>query len=242
MRGIPALACALVLAWGVTTAEADVVPVEGPWHATTSAGLPVGFSVTAGQIVNPRWRFKWGFCGSFENAAAATVPIEPGGHWKYVDSRGPWIEGTVVAPDRIEGTVTAPSRMLPGCPETHASFVAEPGEASFEQAAAVVRADVGSRRLLTEPAGMTLRRDGSLRFYGLRWSEFGQPVARAAGRAYVRRGCRGCRGTEVKRPRVVVYLNELTQQGDHRVYLHVHYDLHGPVPRGVRHSGGRLLE
>ena len=62
------------------------------------------------------------------------MPIEADGHWKFTDSRGPWIEATFVASDRAEGTVTAPSRELPGCPETHATFVAEPGEGPFEQA------------------------------------------------------------------------------------------------------------
>lgn len=49
MRGIVALTCALVLGCGATAAQADgIVPVEGPWHATTSAGLPVGFEVSGG--------------------------------------------------------------------------------------------------------------------------------------------------------------------------------------------------
>jgi hypothetical protein len=235
-------AFAAVLA-GVPGAGADgVVPAEGPWHATTSAGLPVGFEVSGGQVVNPRWRFKWGFCGSFENATPATVPIEANGHWKFTDSRGPWIEGTFVAPDRLEGTVTAPSRSLPGCPETHATFVAEPGAASFEQAEAVVRANVVTRRLVRTPAGMTLRRDGSLQFYSLGWQSFGDPVARGTGRAFLRKGCRRCRDKVVRRPRVVVYLNELTQQGDYRVYLHCHYRFVGAIPPGFARQGGALLE
>lgn len=237
------LAALAALLGGATGAGAEaVVPVEGPWHATTSAGLPVGFEVSAGQVVDPRWRFSWGFCGSFENAALAKVPIEADGHWKYSDPRGPWIEGTFVAPNRLEGTVTAPGRSLPGCPETHATFVAEPGEASFERAEAVVRANVVTRRLVNEPAGMVLRRDGSLQFHRLEWQGFGESVARGVGRAFLREGCRRCRHELVRRPKVVVYLNELTQQGDYRVYLHYHYRFVGPIPPGFRRSAGGFLE
>ena len=151
------MAMAFVVALFVGSAGATgeaVVPVEGPWHATTSVGLPVGFEVSGGQVVDPRWRFKWGFCGSFENATSAVVPVNSSGYWKYTDLRGPWIEGTFVAPNRLEGTVTAPSRMLPGCPETHATFVAEPGAASFEQQRVVVLANVVTRRLASAPRGM----------------------------------------------------------------------------------------
>jgi hypothetical protein len=242
MARIAALICVLVLGCGVATADADVVPVAGPWHATTSARLPISFEVSGNQLVNVRFRFRWGFCGSFESATGGSVPIEPSGHWKYADSRGPFAEGTFVAADRAEGTVTAPSRMLPGCPETKATFVAEPGEAPFEQAEAVVRADVRSRHLAYAPKSMGLKRDGSLRLYDLRWSGFGEPTAHASGRAYLRRGCSGCRDKEVRRPRVTLLLNELTQQGDYRVYLHIRYDFHGPIPRGFARHGSRILE
>jgi len=243
MRGMVALTCALVVGCGAATAGAEgVVPVAGPWHATTSAGLPISFEVKGNQLVNARFRFKWGFCGSFESATGGSVPIEPNGHWKYTDSRGPFAEGTFVASDRAEGTVTAPSRELPGCPETHATFVAEPGEGPFEQAPAVVRADVRERRLVHKPTGMLLKRDGSLKLYGLRWRGFGEPTAHASGRAYLRRGCGGCPDRVVRRPRVTLLLNELTQQGDYRVYLHIRYDFHGPIPPGFARHGSRILE
>ncbi|HEY7257050.1 MAG TPA: hypothetical protein VH476_10255 [Solirubrobacterales bacterium] len=219
-----------------------VVPVEGPWHATTSVGLPVGFEVSAGQVVNPRWRFKWGFCGSFENATAATVPVNSDGYWKYTDPRGPWIEGTFVAPNRLEGTVTAPGRMLPGCPETHAAFVAEPGAAKFEQARVVVLSNVITHRLATEPKGMLLKRDRSLQFHRLKWENFGQGVARGHGQALLRHGCRRCRDRVVIRRRVVIYLNELTQQGRYRRYLHASYYLIGPLPPGFPRNGSQILE
>jgi len=243
MGRIAALTCALVLGCGAASAGADaVVPVAGPWHATTSAGLPVTFEASAGQVLNSRFRFRWGFCGTFETASQSSVPIEPNGHWKYLDPRGPWIEGTFVAPDRAEGTVTAPSRMLPGCPETKATFVAEPGEAPFEQAEAVVRADVRTRSLVHAPKNMGLKRDGSLQLYDLHWRDFGEPVAHASGRAYLRRGCSGCRDREVRRPRVSLLLNELTQQGDYRVYLQIRYTFHGPIPHGFARHGSRILE
>ncbi len=243
MRGMVALTCALVLGCAAAAARADgVVPVEGPWHATTSAGLPVSFAVTAGQVVHSRFRFKWGFCGTFESELGPPVSIEPNGHWKHVEGQGPFIEATFVAPDRAEGSVTAPSRELPGCPETHATFTAEPGEGSFELAPAVVRANVRERRLVHKPAGMLLKRDGSLKLYGLRWHGFGEPTAHASGHAYLRHGCRRCPDRVVRRPRVTVLLNELTQQGDYRVYLHIRYDFHGPIPPGFAGHGSRILE
>jgi hypothetical protein len=241
LAAIASVSLALFAAAPAVGAE-GVVPTEGPWHATTSAGLPVGFEVAAGKVVNPRWRFNWGFCGSYENAAPATVPVEADGHWKFTDSRGPSIEGTFVAPGRLEGTVTAPSRSLPGCPETHATFVAEPGEAVFEQQDVVVRANVVTRRGVTEPAGMYLRRDGSIQFYEMEWQNFGDAVSRGVGRAFLREGCRRCRHKVVRRPKVVVYLNELTQQGNYRVYLHYHYRFVGSIPPGFRRDGGGLLE
>lgn len=243
MRGMVALSCALALGLGVAAARGDgIVPVEGPWHATTSAHLPLSFGVTGGQIVDPRWRFRWGFCGSFENAERATIPIEPDGHWKYVDPRGPWIEGVVVAPDRIEGTVTAPGRMLPSCPETKATFVASPGEATFERAEAIIQDNVRTRHYSQRPRTMVLSPDGHLKLYGLRWRDFGQPLAHASGRAYLRSGCSRCADREVRRPRVSLFANNLIEQGNYRVYFHVHWVLHGRVPPGFRHQGGRFLE
>jgi hypothetical protein len=238
-----AMAIVVALCVGPVGAGGEtVVPVEGPWHATTSAGLPVGFEVGSGQVIDPRWRFKWGFCGSFENATSAVVPVNSGGYWKYTDLRGPWIEGTFVAPNRLEGTVTAPSRMLPGCPESQATFVAEPGASSFKQQRAVVLASVVTRRLASAPRRMVLRRDGSLRFYRLDWQNFGEGVARATGRAFLRAGCRHCRDKVVRRPRVVAYLNGLTQQGGDRRYLHVAYRFVGPIPPGFSRNGSQILE
>lgn len=242
MRGIVALICLLLLACAAPAARGqDVVPIEGKWHATTSADLPLSFEVSGGQLLNARFRFRWGFCGSFESATKASVPIEPNGHWKYADSRGPFVEGTFVAADQAEGTVVAPSRQLPGCPETKATFVATPGEAPFEQAEAVVQDNVRTRHLSASPRTMILARDGHFRLYSLQWHDFGEPEARATGRAFLRRDCRGCRDREVTRPRVSVFLNDLTQQGDYRVYLQLRYTIHGQVPRGIPRHGSRFL-
>lgn len=242
MRRIAALSCVLAFACAAPATGAEgVVPVEGKWHATTSAGLPIAFEVSGGQLLNARFRFRWGFCGTFESAIKAGVPIEPNGHWKYVDSRGPLAEGTFVAPDRAEGMVVAPSRQLPGCPETKATFVATPGEAPFERAEAVVLDNVRTRHFSASPRTMVLASDGHFRLYSLRWDDFGESVASATGRAFLRRGCRGCPHREVTRPHVSVYLNNLTQQGDYRVYLHLRYTIHGPLPRGFAGHGSRFL-
>src|SRR6476661_2910604 len=226
MRRIATLSWLLLFACVAPAAGADgVVPVEGKWHATTSAGLPIAFEVRGGQVVDVRYRFRWGFCGSFESAIEGSAPIEPDGHWKYADSRGPFAEATFLAPDRAEGTVVAPSRQLPGCPETKATFVATSGEVPFEQAEALVQTNPRNRRLAASPRTIALARDGRVKLYALQWQDFGEPTARATGRAYLRRGCRTCPDREIARPRVSVTLGELTQQGDYRVYLELRYTI-----------------
>src|ERR1700743_1574487 len=135
-RKLATLVCGVVLGCAVLTASAGaepIVPVEGPWHATTSAGLPVGFEVTGGKVAGVQSRFKWGFCGTYASHPLAPVPIDPTGHWKAEDGAGPYIEAAFIAPDRAAGTGVAPSRMLPGCPMTQARFTAEPGPAPFKE-------------------------------------------------------------------------------------------------------------
>lgn len=238
MRWVAVLTCGAILALGVATGASgdEVVPVEGPWHATTSAGLPVSFEVKAGQVVGARFRFKWGFCGTYQSHNGPPVPIEPGGYWKYDNGEGPWIEGTFVAPNRVEGSVNAPSRLTPGCPATHATFVAEPGAAPFEEDETVVLNNVVSGRLVHAPKSMLLKRGGSIRFYDLHWQGFGEAVAHANGRAFLRGG------KVVRRPKVSVTIFELTEQSNFRVYLQLRYRFHGPVPPGFRHHGGRFLD
>jgi hypothetical protein len=117
----------LVFTLGVTHARAEsVVPVEASWGGESSAGLPVHFGVAGGHVVNPRFKFEWGFCGTYEsNWPGVEFEIDPNGHWVVEDSRGQTLEATF-APDRVEGTIVAVERMLPGCPRTEATFTAAP--------------------------------------------------------------------------------------------------------------------
>jgi len=118
----------LALALGLGSARADaVVPVEGSWAGESSAGLPVHFGVTGGHVVNTRFKFEWGFCGTYESRnPRAFLAIDTAGHWVVEDSRGQTMEATFVAPDRVEGTIVSVERMLPGCPRTEATFTASP--------------------------------------------------------------------------------------------------------------------
>jgi hypothetical protein len=239
MGKLAVLTCAVVLGCGLlaTGASADgVVPVEGPWQATTSAGLPVSFEVSGGQVVNFRYRFNWGFCGTYTSHPGPAVPIEASGHWKAEDAAGPYIEATFVAPDRAEGVVVAPDRMLPGCPHTQATFTAAPGTAPFKEPEVVVLASVGKHRYAKEPKTMVIKRDGSMRFEGLHWTGWGGEVTHATGRAFI-----GV-GRVIRRPRVSVTLEELIEGGEQTTYLELRYVLHGPVPPGFRHHGERLME
>jgi hypothetical protein len=228
-----------MLTFGVAAASAGaegVVPTEGPWHATTSVGLPVSFEVKEGQVANVHYRFKWGFCGTYSSHAGPSVSIDTGGHWKLEDGAGPYIEATFAAPDRAEGVVVAPDRMLPGCPHTEASFTAEPGSAPLPEIEAVVLATVGKHRFAKEPKTMVIKRDGSMRFEGLHWHRWGHESTRATGRAFI-----GI-GRVIRRPKVTVTLEELVEGGEQNVYLSLTYKLHGRVPPGFRHQGSRLME
>jgi hypothetical protein len=127
----------LVLTIGASGAEAEGVPAEGSWEGETSAGLPVHFGVAGGRVVNTRFSFRWGFCGTFtSHDGSASVQIDSTGHWAYDDPRGQTLEGTFVAPDRVEGKVISVERQLPGCPRTEATFTAAPVPPNPESMAA----------------------------------------------------------------------------------------------------------
>jgi hypothetical protein len=118
-------------------AAEGIVPVEGSWKGVTSAGLPVGFGVSGGRVVDTRFRFRWGFCGTFESRdPSADLTIDPAGHWVYQDPRGQTFEGTFLAPDLVEGKVLSVGRQLPGCPATEATFTASPAPPNPESVAA----------------------------------------------------------------------------------------------------------
>lgn len=128
MRFFAPLLCVLVFASGVGLAEGEgAEPVEGGWKGKTSQGLPVYFGVRDGRVINTRYHFHWGFCGTYGNhVKGAMLEIDPAGHWFIADPRGTSLEGTFVAPDRVEGTVIAEERELPSCPHVVAPFVAWP--------------------------------------------------------------------------------------------------------------------
>ncbi len=234
-----AMSCLLALACGASAVEAEgIVPVEGSWVATTSAGLPVSFEVKEGNVLDAHFRFSWGFCGTYESHLPNVDPIDANGHWSFVDTRGQTIEGTFVAPDRVEGTVVAEGRELPGCPRTQATFVAAPGEAPpyvQPQVFAVQNAITGhvSRR----PSEIVLGKHGSLSFHDLRWRSFGGRTAYAIGRAQIRKDGREWH------PRASVRLSALIEDGpDKRIYSVVRYVLHGPVPAGFHRHGFREVQ
>jgi hypothetical protein len=238
MGRFAALLCAVVLGCGVLAAGAGaeaVAPTEGPWRATTSAGLPVGFEVKEGQAVGVHYGFKWGFCGSYTSHAGPPVPIDPEGHFKFEDS-GTYLEATFTAPDRAEGIVVAPDRELPGCPHTEATFTAEPGAAPVKEPETVVLATVGKGRYAKEPETMVIKRDGSMRFEGLRWHGWGENVATATGRAFIGAG------RVARRPKVKLTLQGLATGGPRQTYVHLRYTLQGRVPPGFSHKGERLME
>jgi hypothetical protein len=228
------LGALLILAAPVTGARAEAVsPVQGPWSGTTSVGLPVTFQVKEGDVVDAHFGFNWGFCGHYESHLPNTDPIDAEGHWSFEDSRGQTITGAFVAPDRVEGTVVAVERMLPGCPATHATFLAIPGAAPppvAPQVFAVQNAITGHQS--RSPREITLRRGLAFYLWGLNWQDYGQNVAHATGRASIRHFKREWN------PRASVRLSSLIPDGPgKRLYSQLHYSLSGPLPAHFPRQG-----
>ncbi len=220
-----------------TAAAEGIVPVEGPWSATTSAGLPVSFEVHGNTVFNAHFGFKWGFCGSYESHNPNTDPIDAAGHWSYLDTRGQTIEATFVAPDRVEGTVVAQERELPGCPATRATFVATPGAAPpAPEPKAYVVDNLSTGHRAVEPREIVIGPRRSFGFRELRWRDFGDSKPVAHGRAFIRRGGR------VWRPGVTVRLRHLVKRGTGvELYAKLIYELRDPVPPGFGHRGTRAM-
>jgi hypothetical protein len=233
-----AMSCLLILVCGASVVGAEgIVPVEGGWVATTSAGLPVSFEVKGSNVLNAHFRFNWGFCGTYESRLSNTDPIDANGHWSFLDPRGQTIEGTFVAPDRVEGIVVAVERQLPGCPHTRASFVAAPGEVPpyvKPQVFAVQNANTG--HIARRPGEIVLGKHGSFSFHGLKWRSFGARKAYATGKAEIHKG------RHEWTPRASVRLSFLIEDGpDKRIYSIVRYVLKGPVPRGFHRHGFQVV-
>ena len=238
VMALAATSCLLVLAGGGSVAAADgIVPLEGGWVATTSAGLPVSFEVREGNVLNAHFRFSWGFCGTYESHLPNIDPIDAGGHWSFLDTRGQTIEATFVAPDRAEGTVVAVERQLPGCPSTEAGFVAAPGEIPpylKPQVFAVQNAKTGHLARRPHAVVLGLGKRGSLSLHGLRWRSFGGRKAYATGRAQIRIG------QQKWSPRASLRLSFPIEHGpDKRIYSVVRYVLRGPLPPGLARHGLR---
>jgi hypothetical protein len=244
MKAAAVLISALALVCCAAGAKAEgFVPVEGRWTGTTSAALPVSFEVKEGQIVEARFTFHWGYCGTFEAASSTSSSqsgIDANGHWKYTDSRGPLLEGTFVAPDRVEGAVIAPPRSFPSCPSSEAHFQAVPGALPPPGEVGVLAVgDVVSGELARRPHTIDPEEGNQFYFYAIQWQSFGGPVARATARAYTR-GCCGP-NEKVKRPRATLRLTHLTRRGDNRVYARLHYVLHGPLAPYPDRRGSRPM-
>jgi hypothetical protein len=229
---IAALICTTLLAGHVSGARAEaIVPVEGPWFATTMAGQPVSFEVVGGNVIDAHFGYDWGDCGTYEIRTPNTDPIDAAGHWSYLGQvPTASIEGTFVAPDRLEGAVLTGERHTPNCLAYRESFVAVPGEGP-PQAFAVENAKTF---FLTKRPGRIIVTPGSLAFYQLRWHGFGGPVTEASGKASIRRG------KTYWRPRVTVRLSSLIKDGPGtRIYSIMRWAFDGALPPGLERRGSR---
>jgi hypothetical protein len=242
-RSFLALLLLAAVGLGVSSPGADaetVVPVEGPWSGTTSAGLPVYFEVSGGKVVNASFFFKQGFCGGSGDVGSNEESIDANGHWFYsiegfVGSE-PYVEGTFVAPEKLEGKVIAPGREFPGCPTTIGTFVATPGAVPLAERTAVAIFDPRRRLFSARPFEIPLGQGGR-RFLleRLRWKPYGGRVAVAHGYFYTHGMKRK------KRPAVTVRLSGLIPWGNFRIYRNLRFDAQGAVPKGFPTSGRRVM-
>jgi hypothetical protein len=228
------LGSALVLATSAAVARAEsVVPVQGPWAGVSSVGLPLSFKVEGANVVDAHFSFNWGFCGVFESALSNTDPIDTEGNWSFIDGRGSSIEGTFASPERVEGTVKAVSRELPGCPATHASFLAVPGEVPPPaplQYYTVMDTESGHQRRL--PQEIYLGRFVSFVLFDMKWVDYGQSVVHGSGMAEIRQFKH--RWT----PAAKVTLRRPIPDGPgKRVYSRLSFSLSGPVPARYPRKG-----
>jgi hypothetical protein len=231
---------ATLLAGAGGAGAASVAPAEGPWTGETTAGLRVSFEVKEGKITDPLFFFRWGYCGVFESQAppSTSSAVDESGGWRYLEPSGPWIEGDVVASDRIEGKVVAPERELPSCPRSEVDFVAVPGESAPTMPPRVaVVGEPESGRLVSRPARLQLEEPDEFYFYGIRWRRFGGATALGKGTAFIR-GCaeKRCDREARYRSPATLTLSRLTRRGDYKVYTRLHFTIHGPTPYGYRPS------
>ena len=219
------LACALIGTASSARAE-TIAPVEGPWTGITSVGLPVHFRVEGGNVVDVHWGFHYGECGDLESHTSNVEAIDAEGHWSFEDSTETSIEGSFVAADRVEGAVSVVERMLPGCPATHATFVAIPGERPPPyppQYYAVTNKKTGYQERL--PYTMPINPSYKLWLYQLKWRNWGTPVALGRGHAEIRRF------KKAWNPEVHVRLSRPIADGPHkRLYSVMRWTLSGYVP------------
>jgi hypothetical protein len=232
--GLAAAVCAMALACGVGGARAEaVVPVEGPWSGTTSVGLPVHFRVEGGSVVDATFGFHWGECGDFTSHLPNTDPIDPEGRWSFAAPEGQTIEGSFVAPDRVEGRVLTVERLTPGCEETHAGFVAIPGDVPPPTPPQIYAVqNVITSYKARSPTWIIFGKGVSFLIGDLSWHDFGKPVARATGEAGIRRFKREWS------PKAWVKLSRPIPDGPGReLYSVLRFHLRGAVPPHFPHSG-----
>jgi hypothetical protein len=128
--------------------------------------------------------------------------------------------------------------MTPGCPATHAGFVAIPGEVpppTAPQIYAVQNVVTGYKE--RSPTWIFLGRGSSFILDTLRWQTFGKSVARATGEATIRRFKREWN------PKARLELSRPIPDGQGRdIYSMLRFSLRGPVPKHFPHAGWVKLD
>lgn len=100
-----------------------------------------------------------------------------------------------------------------------------------------VERSIVTDQLVYRPHKIYLSGDGTFDLYGLRWSSYGGPAARASGNAFAKGCTPDCAEGHVDRPRATLYLSARIECDGQYIYAHLSYVLHGALPSGYRHRG-----
>lgn len=100
-----------------------------------------------------------------------------------------------------------------------------------------VEGDIVGQELVYRPHAIGLAADGTFALTGLKYTSYGDTVATATGRAYVRGCTPNCADGKVYRPAAKVRLETQIQCRGKTIYSKLHYSLQGALPAGFRRQG-----
>jgi hypothetical protein len=104
-----------------------------------------------------------------------------------------------------------------------------------------VERDIVSQALAYRPHAIELAADGTFALTGIRYTSYGDSVATATARAYVRGCTPNCAEGKVFRPTATIRLGTLIRCHGVTIYSELRYSLRGPLPSGFRRGATEPL-